>query len=87
MIRSPDFLLREVAGSKVAVPVGAAARKFPGILNLNETGCYLWELLEQERTLDELVDAVTQRYEVTRQQAREDTEEFIKRMRAVEAVH
>ena len=33
-----DFLLREVADSLVLVPVGEAARRFPGMIRLNETG-------------------------------------------------
>ena len=37
-----DFLLREVAGCYVVVPVGKATVDFNGMLNLNDTGAFLW---------------------------------------------
>ena len=57
MKRNESFLLREVAGKQVVVPLGKAAVEFPGMLTLNSTGVYLWELLKQEQTEDSLVEA------------------------------
>ena len=45
MKRSEDFLLRDVAGTLVIVPVGEAVSAFPGMITLNATAAYLWELL------------------------------------------
>lgn len=42
----PDFLLRKVAENYVVVPVGTAMVDFNGMINLNETGAFLWEKLE-----------------------------------------
>ena len=44
------FMLRKVGGQNVVVAVGAASRDFNGIIKLNETGAFLWELLKSERT-------------------------------------
>ena len=41
MRRSPDFLLREVADTRVIVPVGPATAKYPGMINVNETGAFI----------------------------------------------
>ena len=86
MKQNPDFLLREVAGKMVLVPVGAAASKFPGMVTLNRAGKLIWELLAQEQTLQSIVDAMTERYEVSREQAAQDAEKFLARLRAVEAI-
>ena len=48
MKRSENFLLQDVAGTLVVVPVGAAAVSFKGMLTLNATGDYIWEQLENE---------------------------------------
>ena len=72
MKRSGDFLLRQVAGKYVLVPVGEAAVKFPGMITVNESGSYIWQLLESEQTMAALVDAITLRYEVDRAQAQLD---------------
>ena len=37
------FILRNVAGSFVVVPVGDATIDFNGMMNLNETGAFLFE--------------------------------------------
>ena len=78
MKRNPEFLLRQVAGKQVAVPVGSAAGNFPGMLTLNGTGVYLWELLEEEQTVQSLAQALCRRYEVSEQTALADVERFVK---------
>ena len=80
MKRNPDFLLRRVADAVVVVPVGAATTKFPGMITLNETGAYIWELLETEQTVDSLTDAIAERYEVSLEQAKKDVEAFVFRL-------
>lgn len=80
MKRNPDFLLRRVADSVVVVPVGAATAVFPGMITLNDTGAYLWELLEQEQTVETLTVAMTDRYDVEQDLARRDVEAFVGRL-------
>ena len=86
MKRSADFLLRQVAGEQVLVPVGTAAVSFPGMISVNDSGSYIWQLLEQEQTMDVLVEAMTQRYDVDADQARQDTEAFVKKLSKVQAI-
>ena len=86
MKQSPDFLLRDVANSVVLVPVGAATERFPGMITLNETGKILWEALETEQTLDSLTAKLLEEYEVTREQAQTDVENFLKKLTVVGAV-
>lgn len=80
MKRNPNFLLRRVADSVVVVPVGAATAAFPGMITLNNTGAYLWELLEQEQTVETLTVAMTDRYDVEQDLARKDVEAFVGRL-------
>lgn len=86
MKRSADFLLRDVAGTLVIVPVGAAVSGFPGMITLNATGSYIWELLEQEQTVESVVDALTARYDVSTEKARADVEAFVDRLKATGAI-
>lgn len=86
MIRNENFLLREVAGSQVLVPVGEAVGAFAGMLTLSSSGVRLWNALETEQTIDTLVAVLLARYEVTEAQATEDVEKFIAKLRSVGAV-
>ena len=86
MRRNPDYLLRDVADSHVLVPVGAAAAEFAGMITLNPTGCFLWELLETDQTVDSLAAALTARYEVSEAQAKADVERFVDALSPANAI-
>lgn len=58
------FVLEEVGGSYLAVAVGSVADSFNGMVRLNGTGAFLWNLLsEGEYTRDELVAKVVSAYD------------------------
>ena len=86
MKRNPNFLMREVAGKQVVVPVGAASVEFAGMINLNAVGAFLWQALETEQTLDTLTAALTGRYEVSAEIARADVEAFVESLAKVGAI-
>ena len=86
MKRNPDFLLRDVAGALVIVPVGKASVDFPGMITLNATGAYLWELLETDQTVDSLVEKTLARYEIDAAKARQDVEAFVAKLMPTGAI-
>lgn len=71
------FMLREVAGSYVVVAVGKRSEQFNGMVNLNETGAFLWKLVEQGASRDELLNSLLEAYEVEREKAEQDVDKFI----------
>lgn len=75
------FCVREILDEIVAIPTGSAALRFSGVISLNELGKFLFELLEREQTLDSLVAAVTDSYDVDEQTARTDVEDFLRSLR------
>ncbi len=76
-----DFLLREVAGCYVVVPVGKATINFNGMLNLNETGAFLWEKLQNDTTKEQLLQEMLDTYEITEDIASKDIDNFIKKLK------
>ena len=75
-----NFVLRQVADTWVVLPLGSATLDFNGMLTLNESGVLLWHLLEQGKTQEELVDMLLTVYEVSRQEASADVEEFLNKL-------
>jgi hypothetical protein len=75
-----DFMLREVAGYYVVVPVGNGAMDFNGVINLNESGATLWKAMENDITEDGLVDALMAEYDVDADRAKCDVKAFVKKM-------
>ena len=86
MKRSASFLLREVAGKQVVVPLGKAATEFPGMLTLNGSGVELWKMLENEQTEDSMVAAMCEKYAVEESVARADIGVFLEKLRSVGAL-
>ena len=76
-----NFMLRKVADCYVVVPVGAAVAQFNGMINLNEAGAFLWQLLENETTIDDVVAAMLGQYEVDEATAKNDVEKFVAQLR------
>lgn len=71
------FMLRQVAGQYMAVPLAERSTELHGMLTMNETGAFLWEQLSQEQTVDSLVAALVDNYDVTIEVARQATQDFI----------
>ncbi|MBQ8319544.1 MAG: PqqD family protein [Clostridia bacterium] len=71
------FILRNVGGECVVVPVGEMSKSFHGMINLNETGSFLWNFFTAEHTADEAVAALLGEYDVAEELARADVERFM----------
>ena len=52
---NPDFLLREVAGEAVLIPVGEAGVFENSVISLNDTCSFLWKLFQEPRTEEEVI--------------------------------
>jgi hypothetical protein len=72
------FLLREIAGSWIVVPIGQRVVEFNGLMSLSESGAMLWKRLEEEVEDEQvLVNLITEEYDVGESEAREDILAFI----------
>ena len=71
------FVLRVVGGENVVVPVGEMSKVFHGMINLNETGAFMWKFFSEEHTLEEGVAALCAEYEVEEERARTDVQKFM----------
>ena len=72
-----EYILREIAGDYIIVPVRAAALEFNGMITVNETGAFLWEKLRKGTTKEELLHAMLEEYEVSEKEAEADIQEFL----------
>ena len=57
--------------------VPTAGEALNKVLTLNGSGGYIWELLERDRTFDELKEMLMNEYAVSEREAREDLTEFL----------
>ena len=74
------FMLRNVAGRDIVVAVGAASMDFNGIISLNETGAFLWKILQNGSDEKSLIDALLLEYDVSEDIAKKDVQVFIAKL-------
>lgn len=77
---SEGFLLKSVVGKNIVVSVGAEVN-FNGMLTLNDTGVYLWNLLQEDITKEELLNKMLNEYEIDEATASRDIDIFISKLR------
>ena len=73
------YILRTVAGKNIVVSVGADVN-FSGMLTLNDTGVFFWNLLQKDTTKEEMISAVTAEYDVDEKTVSEDIDEFLSKL-------
>ena len=80
------FILKEIAGNFVVVAVGPAVRDFNGAISLNGVGATLWKALEKENTVDGLIWALLNEYQVEYEKAKTDVENFVNKLKEANLV-
>ena len=73
------FLLRETAGKFIVLPLGGEL-DLGSLITLNETGAFLWRLMETETTKEALLEALLAEYDVEKARAEADLEAWLAKM-------
>lgn len=76
-IKRTDYVTRNIAGETIVVPVRGRVGDLDSIYTVNEVGTTIWELIDGEHSVDQIVAAVQETYEVSEEDARKDVTEFI----------
>lgn len=80
MIIKKEMILRKVGLDIILVPVGNALKDHNGLFMLTESACFLWNNLPECDSVQELADRLFDEYDVTKEQALADTQEFIDKL-------
>lgn len=75
------FEMMNLDDQTVAIPVGADANDFHGVIKLNETAAAIFEMLKEDNTEDAIVEAMLQEYEVSRDVISRDVSKYIRDFR------
>lgn len=81
-----DFILREIAGEFILVPVADSALELNGLIMLNEVGRRIWELLPVSENVEALISTLLDEYEVDGETLRADVDEFMKKLQKLDII-
>lgn len=69
------YVVREIAGEFIAVPVDSSCGS--NIIILNPVSKLLWDELKTEKSFEELLDAILKNYDVSKEEAETDLKDFL----------
>ena len=74
------FVLREIAGEHLLMPVGDNIGKFSGTILLNRVSAFVWEQLQAPVSRDDLLQAILDRFEVDEKVAAADLDALLEKL-------
>lgn len=80
------YILRQVAGNNIVIAVGEEAVNFNGLITINGAGAFLWERLAEGTTEEALLDAMLAEYDVERETAQKDIEDFLEKLQKADLI-
>ena len=80
------LLKRQIAGDAFLVPVGKEVYDSNGLFLLTEVGEFIWDRLEQAQSMEDILKAVLEEYDVEETLARRDVEAFFEKLRTMEII-
>ena len=79
-----NFITQDIDGTQFLVAVGDS--KFNGIVRSNGTAAAIVDLLKEETTKEQIVDAMCRRYDAPRERIEADVEMILDKLRGIGAI-
>ena len=76
MKRNTNFILREIAGENILVATGEAAQIFNGMITLNEVASFIWNNIDECKTVDKLIASILDEFDIDDETAKRDVQNF-----------
>ena len=79
---SENFVLKNIAGENVVMPVGEAVGKINGMIKLNQSAKVIWESLEANKDFDGILEEMKNNFNgVDDATLRDDINYFLNKLR------
>ena len=79
------YIVRKI-GTKYYAVSAARAAEGGGMIALNETGAFIWNLLKEDTTVDAVASALAEKYGIDLDMAKADTEAYVNMLKEADAL-
>ena len=79
--RSSSIIARRTGDEYVLVPVTNNIADMTSMYTLNETGAFIWDLIDGERSVDQIAAAMAAEYDIDAAMALSDVETYLADLR------
>lgn len=87
MKQNPDFILSEIAGVPYLLPTGQAIADHKRGIKTNATGVWLWNLLQEERSLEEVLTLSAAHFEISSEELPEFAQDITAFIQQLNSYH
>ena len=84
--KNKNFVFRQIDDETILVPIKNNVGDMESIYNLNKVGAYIWECLDGHRTLLDIMNRVTEAFEVSPEEVQDDLFDFMGQLKEIEAI-
>ena len=78
------FITHEVNGEQIMVATGAS--KFSGMVRSNSTAAFIVDCLKNDTTVENILDAMEEKYNGSREAMKTDVESILAKLRSINAL-
>ena len=83
-----NFVLNEISGMTVAVPVGSGSEKLKAYIKLNETGAFIFNMLKRDVTKEEIKTALLKNFEgASVEHINQVLDEFLEKLKSADVLY
>ncbi len=75
------FIMKDVAGSKVVLPLGERQTEIRGIITFNDIGAEVFNMLDGTNSVEEIIAKIVNDYDAPYETVKSDVEKLIEKMR------
>jgi hypothetical protein len=76
-----DFMLRNICEDWIVIPMGERLLDFNGMMKLNQSGSFIWKLLEMKRSREEIISAMLEEYDIPEETAAQEFDTFLQTLK------
>lgn len=78
--KKEDIVAREIAGEVILVPIRGTLVELQKVWSLNPVGGFIWKSLDGHKNLSQVRDEILAGFEVRKEQAEADIEDFVQEL-------
>jgi methyltransferase-like protein len=78
--QSTSIVTRKTGNEYVLVPVTNNIADMDSVYTLNETGAFIWEQIDGKRSIEEIINILTEEYDIDFKNAETDVFSFVENM-------
>lgn len=77
MKTNENYVLREIDEESILIPIGEASEHLNGMIHLTPTAAFIWKEVDNSNSLEEIIQKLMEKYEVTEEIAKRDVYGFL----------